>query len=45
MSLVDAVVCIAVFGLVIYFIGHSFIETFFIRKEEIISKLTEKGDV
>lgn len=45
MNLVDAILCIIAFGFVTYFVGHSFIESFFMRKEEIISKLTEKGDV
>jgi hypothetical protein len=45
MTTVDALLCIAAFGAVALFVGHSFIDAFFNRKEEIINKLTEKGDV
>jgi hypothetical protein len=45
MTVVDATFCIVLTGGLAFLIGHSFIDAFFRRKEEIISKLTEKGDV
>lgn len=45
MTILDAYMCICLFGVVTLLVGHSFINAFFKRKEEIISKLTEKGDV
>lgn len=45
MTLIDNVTCIFVFVGLTGLVGHSFINAFFNRKEEIIRKLTEKGDV
>lgn len=32
-------------GLMVYFIGHSFIDAIFRRKGEMISRMIEKGEV
>ena len=44
MTLFDASCCILLFGAVALLVGHSFIEAFFNRKEEIINRMTEKGE-
>lgn len=41
----ETATCILVFGVVALFCGHSFIESFFKHKEEIINRMTEKGDL
>lgn len=45
MSVLDAFACIILGGAMALLVGHSFLDTFFKRKEEIINRLTEKGDV
>lgn len=45
MTLVDAAFCILLFGAVQGLVGHSFIYSFFKHKEEIINRMTEKGDL
>lgn len=45
MTFWEALVCILLFGGMIHLIGHSFIDAVFIRKEEIINSMLEKGDV
>ncbi len=49
MTIWDAFGCIMLFvglsGMVAYLLGHSLIDAFFKRKEEIINRLTWKGDV
>lgn len=45
MTFWEALACILIFGGTIYFTGHSFIDAVFDRKEEIINRMTEKGDV
>lgn len=45
MTTLEALSCILLFGGVTLFVGHSFIDAVFDRKEEIINRMTEKGDV
>lgn len=45
MSIFDAVLCIILIAGMTHLVGHSFIDAFFNRKEEIINRMTEKGDV
>lgn len=45
MTLFDTVVCILLFGGMTYAVGHSFIGAFFARKEAILNRMLEKGDV
>ena len=44
MTVWDASWCIILSGAVAGFVGHTFINAFFKRKEEIINRMTEKGD-
>lgn len=43
MSVLDAFACIMLIGAMVFLVGHSFIDAFFKRKEEIINRMTEKG--
>jgi hypothetical protein len=45
MTVWEAFICILLFGGMIYFLGHSFIDAVFVRKGEIINRMIEKGDV